>query len=81
MRNEDKRHTKEDITCHKCGFEGYYARSCYIPKYFVDLYQSSLKVKVLKTNLVNHTYLEVFDFSDKKNDIDNLIGNGDIHTN
>ena len=34
--------TNESI-CHRCGMTGHWSCTCRTPKYFVDLYQSSLK--------------------------------------
>ena len=45
--NHDKEKKPKKVTnesiCHRCGMTGHWSRTCRTPKYFVDLYQASLK--------------------------------------
>jgi len=75
--------------------EGHWSRTCCMPKHLVDLYQASIKEKGkgIGTNFTDHNDLEdpmnSFDFPngfdmthlDFSNFFDNLIGDGNVHTN
>ncbi|XP_021811378.1 uncharacterized protein LOC110754599 [Prunus avium] len=43
--------------CNRCGVKGHWAHTYLKPKHMVDLYQSSLKDKKVKTNYIDHVIL------------------------
>ncbi|KAK9671515.1 hypothetical protein RND81_12G035400 [Saponaria officinalis] len=70
----DKDKINADNFCNSCGCKGHWSRTCRTRKYFVDLYQQSLKDKYNYGGFLN-----VSDFlSDPDGRIDYLIGDGSV---
>ncbi|KAG6496824.1 hypothetical protein ZIOFF_044696 [Zingiber officinale] len=92
---QDNDEKKSENSCYRCGMKGHWSHICRTPKYFIDLYQASLKGKTkdIETNVVFQdnntivgpsmtTHLDVSDFFvDPDGGIDNLTGNEDIYGN
>ncbi|XP_042465820.1 uncharacterized protein LOC122048296 [Zingiber officinale] len=92
---QDNDEKKSENSCYGYGMKGHWSRTCRTPKYFIDLYQTSLKGKAkdIETNVVFQdnntivglsmtTHLDVSDFfADPDGGIDNLTGNEDIYGN
>ncbi|XP_024004981.1 uncharacterized protein LOC112082113 [Eutrema salsugineum] len=63
--NKQEKETNEN-KCYRCGAKDHWARMCLTPKYYVDLYQQSLKQngKKVETNLVYEDGEHDFDHGD-----------------
>ncbi|XP_023636037.1 uncharacterized protein LOC111829952 [Capsella rubella] len=49
------------LVCHRCGMGDHWAKNCRTPKYFVDLYQESVKGKNPEAQLVHYDNEDDFD--------------------
>ncbi|XP_075076833.1 uncharacterized protein LOC142163447 [Nicotiana tabacum] len=83
-KNEKPKANGSETECYRCGGKGHWANICRTPRYLVELYQTSLKNKGRKANIVydnefDITHLDVVDFFEHPDGkIDHLIGNGSV---
>ena len=80
--------SKYKIDCCRCGLKGHWLSTCRTSKYFVDLYQASLKEKgkcaeinfVEHHNLLDIMHFDAYNFFENVDgEINHLIGNENVN--